>query len=65
MQIYVNGKPEEVNPCSLNDYVNIKRLDSASLVIEYNKSIVKKGEWENIILKDGDTLEILGFVGGG
>ena len=40
-------------------------LDVTRIAVELNKEIVRKSEYSETILKDGDTLEIVSFVGGG
>jgi len=33
--------------------------------VELNHQVVRRNEWPNTILKDGDRVEIVNFVGGG
>ena len=42
-----------------------KRLVAGSLVVELNQQIIKQEQWPFTSLKDGDSLELLNFVGGG
>ena len=65
MQIIVNGSREMIQPCSVQDFIREKKLDEQSLIVEYNFSILKKNQWENIDFSEGDHLELLNFVGGG
>ena len=65
MKIKVNSKLEEILPCSIMAFIKDKKLNMESLVVEYNFNIVKKAEWDCIILKENDNLELLSFVGGG
>lgn len=66
MVIKVNGKNVELEKeISIMEYVLLKNLKPDTIVIEHNLEIVKKEDWENIILKEDDTLEVLRFVGGG
>lgn len=65
MKITVNSKPEEIESCTIKDYITMKDLNPGSLVVEYNMNIVKKDEWGNVTLKENDNLELLSFVGGG
>ncbi len=66
MIVKVNGKereiPENTNIPRLLEILGIK---SPYLAIELNKEIAKRSEWEEIFLKEGDSLEIVTFVGGG
>jgi hypothetical protein len=35
------------------------------LAIELNKEVIRRADWQQIILKEGDRVEIVHFVGGG
>ena len=65
MKLIVNGAPESVASASLADFVQLKGLPAASLVVELNRRIVPQGEWATTSLVAGDRLELLSFVGGG
>lgn len=65
MYITVNGESEAIRPCTIDQLVHHKRLNPQALVVEYNQQIVQQNQWSYIELKEGDTLELLSFVGGG
>lgn len=65
MNIRVNGKVETVDPCTIADLVKAKGLPAQSLVVEYNREIVKQAQWTEVSLEEDDQLELLSFVGGG
>jgi sulfur carrier protein len=66
MNICVNGKTESLVPdISVKKLLAMKNLDPACVVVELNMDIVKKEGLGSVILKDGDKVEILKFVGGG
>ena len=66
MIIKINGKEENIKEqITLLDLVKNKELDDYVIVVEYNQKIIPKEEFDKIILKDKDKLEILTFVGGG
>ena len=65
MNIRVNGKVETIDPCSIAEFVMTKGLPVESLVVEYNREIVKQAQWTQVSLKEDDQLELLSFVGGG
>ena len=65
MKVQINGKPEAIEPCTLDELVALRQMDPAGLVVEHNQTIVKQEMWPTIRLQDGDTLELLSFVGGG
>ena len=69
MRIKVNG--EEKNIELSNDYASLsKTLESMgyrpnTIVVELNELIINSKKWGDILLKDGDNLEIVSIVGGG
>lgn len=65
MQIKINGRVEDIAPCTIDQLVRQKGLKPEALVVEHNLNIVKQAQWSRIALQDGDTLELLSFVGGG
>ena len=66
MNITVNGKKEKIDHgISLLIFLKQKGVDPDTVVVEYNYEVVKKEEWDRIILKENDNLEVLRFVGGG
>ncbi|UOQ91872.1 sulfur carrier protein ThiS [Halobacillus shinanisalinarum] len=67
MNIYVNGRnidlPDtEITISELFDSYNIQKRTS---VVEHNKEIVSRNDYKNTKVANGDTLEIVHFVGGG
>ncbi|MFZ5753121.1 MAG: sulfur carrier protein ThiS [Bacillota bacterium] len=66
MQIRVNGSLETIPfSLSIKEYLLNKGLKPESVVIELNGQVVKREQWEKIVLKENDELEVLRFVGGG
>lgn len=66
MDIYVNGKTRSIEEDTTIDQL-IQQLDLADerIAVEHNRSILEATQFSNIVLKTGDTLEIVRFVGGG
>ncbi|MGB3209401.1 MAG: sulfur carrier protein ThiS [Desulforhopalus sp.] len=65
IEIRVNGSDERVDECTIESLVAGKGLVTSSLVVEYNGRIVKQADWNEVMLGQGDVLELLNFVGGG
>ncbi|MFO7715180.1 sulfur carrier protein ThiS [Desulfosarcina sp.] len=63
--VRINGTVEPLSACTIEALVVSKGLAAASLVVEYNGRVVKQADWSNVVLKQGDVLELLNFVGGG
>ncbi|MFZ5986271.1 MAG: sulfur carrier protein ThiS [Bacillota bacterium] len=66
LTITLNGKKAEFDDgISLIELLSIKGLEPERVVVEYNFQVLKREEWDKVILKENDTLEVLRFVGGG
>ena len=66
MKIIVNGKPAEASAGStVQNLLDQLHLDSRQVVVERNRAIVPRQRFAEERLADGDTLEIVHFVGGG
>ncbi|MEW5978731.1 MAG: sulfur carrier protein ThiS [Acidobacteriota bacterium] len=66
MKIQLNGEKAEIpEGLSLAGLVEFLRLTPERLAIEYNRQIIKRANWTQQELKDGDQVEIVQFVGGG
>lgn len=52
-------------PRTLADYLADAGFDSRRVAVERNGEIVPKRLYGETVLADGDTLEVVGFVGGG
>lgn len=66
MKLAVNGKEAEaIDGMTVGALIKERGLDGACIVVEYNHTILKRDEWEAVVLKPHDMLEIISFVGGG
>ena len=66
MRLKVNGDTIEVaKGASVGELLEKLGVEPARVAVEVNLLIVKKSEYGNIRLNDGDTVEIVNFVGGG
>ena len=66
MKIILNKKEKNIpKDTSLKDLISLLKLNPDGIVTEVNLGIIKKEKWENFILKDSDSVEIITFMGGG
>ena len=66
IKIIVNGKQMAVNfKFSLKNLIDKLKLPIKKVAIELNSEIVNKKRISKIILKSGDKIEIVNFIGGG
>jgi sulfur carrier protein len=66
VKITVNGEEKKLErEISLLKFLEENNINTGVVVVEYNYDIPDREKWKEIILSDGDRLEILQFVGGG
>jgi sulfur carrier protein len=66
MNITVNGESREIaDGVTVGQLLEELSIRPGRVVIELNREIVARGVYDSAQLKDGDTLEIVHFVGGG
>lgn len=66
IKIKVNGKEKELEEeITIKKLIDLLGLADRPLAVELNKEVVKKENHNSVRLKDGDTVEIIHFVGGG
>ena len=66
IEILVNGEPRSVpGPATAADLLVHLGLDPRTVVIELNRRIVRRPQLEQTALADGDSVEVVHFVGGG
>ncbi len=69
MKVIINGQerefPELASSVRLGELLEALELKSDRVAVEYNGSIVARGEWASATVHSGDKLEIVHFVGGG
>jgi sulfur carrier protein len=64
--ITLNGDRFELEqPLSVTDLLTRLDIDPRRVAIEHNLSILKRQTFPEVVVKDGDTVEIVNFVGGG
>jgi sulfur carrier protein len=64
--VRANGKEVAVPlPCTIEEFVTARGLWPRSVVVEHNGQAVSPSEFRNIILQEGDRLEIVQIVAGG
>ncbi len=66
IRVFINGKENfldsNINILSLLQQLNLK---PERVAVEVNKNVIPKEDFEEYILRDGDKIEIVRFVGGG
>lgn len=66
MNIALNGQTREIGASqSLKDVVYRFCPNTVPVIAEVNGVIVKNPQWDMVMVKEGDTIELVNFVGGG
>lgn len=66
ISITVNGKPRSIRAQALvTDLLEELGLQDRLVVVEHNGTILARNTFANVLVGDGDVLEIVHFVGGG
>lgn len=63
--IKINGKLIEAAGMSIAEYLTKENFDARKIAVEINEEIVPKNKFAEVILQDGDVVEIISFMGGG
>jgi sulfur carrier protein len=66
MKITINGNEKEFNnPIALEDLVGQFCKNSKHVIAEVNGEILRAPQWAGRSIKEGDSIELVSFVGGG
>ncbi len=64
--ITVNGESRTLEkPVTVTEYLEACNYVPVQVVVELNEEIIKRDTYDTAVLKDGDVVEILQFMGGG
>ena len=61
----INGEDKEAAGQTVADYLASSGFNAARVVVELNEAIVPKEHYADTVLRDGDQVEIVCFMGGG
>ena len=66
MHLFINGEDKTfADSLSLAQLIEQLGMKGDRVAVELNRDIVSRAQWDGTLLKDGDRLEIVHFVGGG
>ena len=63
--VKINGQELNVAGRTISEYLATTNYDPKRIAVERNGDIVFKSEYDEILLQDGDSIEVVSFVGGG
>jgi sulfur carrier protein len=66
MHLLVNGEPKDcAELTTLEQFIEQLGMQGDRVAVELNREIVPRARWLETLLRDGERLEIVHFVGGG
>lgn len=66
LALVVNGKPTTIDrPMTLLEFLQLREINPQIIAVERNGEIVRRGTYGEVMLQEGDRLEIVRMVGGG
>lgn len=66
IHILLNGEAREIpSEVKLDQLLEIFSLPKQRVAIEVNTNVIRRADWPNTAIGDGDTIEVIHFVGGG
>jgi len=63
--VRINGEEKDFAGMKVSDLLAQEGYTPAQVAVELNEEILSRQEYAETFLKDGDTVEIVRFVGGG
>lgn len=66
IKITVNGNSVEIEENStIRDFIKERKVTGKMFAVEKNLEIINKDRYDSEVINEGDSLEIVGFFGGG
>ena len=63
--VKINGKELDAAGKTIAEYLSETNYDVSRVAVERNGEIVPKARYGETVLEDGDSVEVVSFVGGG
>lgn len=63
--VKINGVEFDIAGKTVAEYLATANYDTKRVAVELNGGIVFKSQYGETVLEDGDSLEVVSFVGGG
>ena len=62
----LNGEPFDIEqPLSVVSLIDKLEIDARRVAVEHNLTIIRRQRFPEVIVNDGDSVDIVNFVGGG
>lgn len=63
--VKVNGELLDLAGKTIFEYLTTTEYDPKRIAVERNGEIVFKSQYDDVVLQDEDSIEVVSFVGGG
>ena len=64
--VTINGRPRELDSqMDLVDFLEANEVKQRMIAIGYNGEVVHRERWHEVVLREGDNVDIVQMVGGG
>ena len=63
--VKVNGEMLDLAGKTVMEYIATTNYDPKRIAVERNGEILFKSQYSTTVLEDGDSIEVVSFVGGG
>ena len=63
--VKINGEELNIGGKTVAEYLSTTKYDPKRIAIERNGDNVPKAQYSETVLQDGDSVEVVSFVGGG
>lgn len=63
--VKVNGELLDLAGKAISEYLTTTEYDPKRIAVERNGEIVFKSQYDDVVLQDEDSIEVVSFVGGG
>ena len=66
MTVFLNGDRRDLaEPIAISGLLTSLGVDPRMVAVELNRVVVKRVQYPDTVIRDGDDVEIVAFVGGG
>jgi thiamine biosynthesis protein ThiS len=66
ISLTLNGKPRDLpGETALLDLLQQLGVDRRTIAVAHNGDVIPRDTYESVVLRDGDSLEVVRMVGGG
>lgn len=63
--VKINGTEFDIAGKTISEYLETTNYDLKRIAVEKNGEIVPKAKYSETVFSDGDSVEVVSFVGGG